>query len=211
MLQRICMFVFCVVSAGAGAATVVEQALPASWVNSPTAYCSPCSVMAGARMFASFDLDASAVLDGARLAAANNSLGSLGDFTVSVWSSPLDSGGPLFQTLVRKSDYTLFQGSGGYLDVGLPEWRLEPGHYWLSILGAGGDAFQWGGILNEGDDRRYSNGAPTLVSGSAEPRKYLLGFSLYGSEPVETPIGGTLPMLLAGLGLISVLRRRRGL
>ena len=218
MLQRICisLIVSLLFSTAGRAATIVEQTLPAAW---STVTCSPC-VFQGApvsfsasRAFASFDTATAAVLDGARLPVLNSSLGVLGDFTVSIWSSPFAAEGPLLQTLIREGDYARFIGSTGFIDIALPDWQLTAGSYWLSVFGVNGDGFQWGGIVDAGDDRRFINGIAALVPGGTAERNYLQGFSLQGSEvvapPVAAPIGNTLPLLLGGLGLLTVLRRQR--
>jgi hypothetical protein len=213
MLQRICigLTVFLFLSNPVRAATVAEQGLPAGW---STAYCSPCvfhnapATFTASRMFASFDLDAAAVLDGATLPALSNALGYLGDVSVTIWSTPFAAEGPLLQTVIPEGQYAPFAGSRGYIDLGLPDWSLAAGTYWLSVSGINGGAFQWGGVLDSGDDKRYVNGAPYLASGATAARNYLLGFSLRGSEPVATPIGGTLPLLGGGLMLMAILRRR---
>lgn len=160
-------------------------------------------------MFASFELGADAVLDGAGFAVLSNTFGALGDFSVSIWSSPFDAAGPLLQTVVRESDYARLQGSSGFIDVQLPDWNLAAGTYWLSAFGVNGDSFQWGALAGTGDDRRYENGVLTLIQGSTLPQNYFLGFSLRGQEPVATPIGGTLPLLASGLAVLALLSRRR--
>jgi len=218
MLQRICisLIVSLLFPMAGRAATIVEQALPPSWTF---ATCSPC-VFPGApvsfsasRAFASFDTATAAVLDGARLPVLNSSLGVLGDFTVSIWSSPYAAEGPLLQTLIREGDYARFIGSTGFIDIALPDWQLTAGSYWLSVFGVNGDGFQWGGIADAGDDRRFINGVAVLAPGATTQRNYLQGFSLRGNElvtaPVTAPIGNTLPLLLCGLGLLTVLRRQR--
>lgn len=214
MLQRMCtgLIAMLLLAPVARAATIVEQSLPEGW---SLATCSPCTfagapaVFSASRVFASFELDTAAVLDGAHLPVLNSALGWLGDFSVSVWSSPFAAEGPLLQGTFRKGDYALFGGSRGYLDIALPDWQLSAGTYWLSVFGVNGGAFQWGGIADSGDDRRFVNGVPVLAPGSSAPRNYLQGFSLEGREPVATPIGGTLPLLLGGLCLLGSLRRQR--
>jgi hypothetical protein len=217
MLQRICIFVLVLAAASASvarAATVYEQALPVDWLDKRFANCSPCSfkdvpaTLLGSRMFASFELGASTVLDGARFAAVNSPSGFLGDFSISIWESPFSVEGPIVQTLLGKGSYSLFSGSSGYLNVALPDWSLAPGHYWLSVFGENGAGFQWGGLETGGDDRRYTNGELFLKSDSTQPPSYLLGFSLYGTAPVATPIGGTLPLLLSALAGLFFVRRR---
>lgn len=218
MLQRICisLIVSLLFSTAGRAATIVEQALPPSWTFTT---CSPC-VFQGApvsfsasRAFASFDTATAAVLDGARLPVLNSSFGVLGDFTVSIWSSPFAAEGPLLQALIREGDYARFIGSTGFIDISLPDWQLTAGSYWLSVFGVNGDGFQWGGIADAGDDRRFINGVAVLAPGGTAERNYLQGFSLLGNErvtaPVTAPIGNTLPLLLCGLGLLTVLRRQR--
>ena len=214
MLQRICSGVLlCLLGAAPlGAASVFEQTLPSSWQTGPvaTGFCSPCqSSPSVARMFASFELGADAVLDGAGFAVLSNPFGVLGDFSVSVWSSPFDASGPLLQTVVRESDYARLQGSYGFIEVRLPDWNLAAGTYWLSAFGVNGDPFQWGGLFGTGDDRRYVDGALTLAPGGTFPQNYFLGVSLHGREPVATPVGGTLPLLASGLAVLALLSRRR--
>lgn len=214
MLQRICFgFLVCLLGAAPlNAATVFEQTLPSTWITAPvaSAFCSPCQASASVgRMFASFELGADTVLDGAGFAVLSNTFGALGDFSVSIWSSPFDASGPLLQTVVLESDYARLQGSRGFIDVRLPRWNLAAGSYWLSAFGVDGDSFQWGGLFGQGDDRRYVNGAVTLAPGSTLPANYFLGFSLRAQEPVATPVGGTLPLLAGGLALLALTRRRR--
>ena len=212
MLQRICISLVAslLLAQTPRAATLVEEVLPAGWL----ATCSPCTFsgapesFSASRVFASFDLGAAASLDGASFPVSNTSLGALGDFSVSIWSSPFAAEGPLLQTLIREGDYARFIGSKGFIDIALPNWQLSAGSYWLSVFGLNGDGFQWGGVAGEGDDRRYINGNPFLAQGSTAPQNYRQGFSLRGSEPVVTPIGGTLPLLLGGMGLLALLRRK---
>jgi hypothetical protein len=218
MLQRICisLIVLLLFSTAGRAATIVEQTLPAGW---SIGTCSPCVFrdapvsFSASRAFASFDTATAAVLDGARLPVLNSSAGVLGDFTVSIWSSPFAAEGPLLQTLIREGDYARFIGSTGFIDIALPDWQLTAGSYWLSVFGVNGDGFQWGGIVDAGDDRRFINGIAALAPGGTAERNYLQGFSLRGNEvvapPVAAPIGNTLPLLLGGLGLLTVLRRQR--
>ena len=211
MLQRICISLVAslLLAQTPRAATLVEEVLPAGWL----ATCSPCTFsgapesFAASRVFASFDLGAAAVLDGARFPVLNTSQGLLGDFSLSIWSSPFAAEGPLLQALIGSGDYARSFGAG-FIQIALPNWQLSAGSYWLSVLGVNGYGFQWGGVFGEGDDRRYINGNLFLAQGSTAPQNYRQGFSLRGSEPVVTPIGGTLPLLLGGMGLLALLRRK---
>ncbi len=214
MLERICIgLIVVLLAASVRAGTIVEQDLPTTWLTATmsSAFCSPClPSQPGSRMYASFDLGQDAVIDAARFPVFTNPFGLLGDFTVSLWANPLDPSGPLVQTLVREGEYARFIGSRGYIDIRLPEWNLAAGSYWLSVFGVNGDSFQWGGVFDAGDDRRFVNGVVTVGSPTAQPLNYLLGFSLQGRESVvTTPIGGTLPLLAGGLGLLALTRRRR--
>lgn len=212
MLRRICIGLVSslLLAQTPRAATLVEEVLPAGW----SATCSPCTFpgapesFSASRVFASFDLGAGAVLDGARFPVSNTLLGVLGDFSVSIWSSPFAAEGPLLQTSIGGNDYARFIGSTGFIEIALPNWQLAAGSYWLSVFGVNGAGFQWGGVFGEGDDRRYINGNLFLAPGGAGPQSYRQGFSLRGSEPVVTPIGGTLPLLLGGVGLLGLLRRK---
>ncbi len=163
-------------------------------------------------MFASFELDVAAVLDRARLPVLINPFGGVGDFSLSIWSSPFAAEGPELEALIRKNSYSLSVDSRNYIEFETPAWELKPGSYWLSVFGVNGDSFQWGAISGIGDDRRYLNG-DLFEADSGSPASYLLGFSLLGNElvtaPVTAPIGNTLPLLLCGLGLLTVLRRQR--
>jgi hypothetical protein len=213
MLQRICIFVVVLAALSASAAraaTVYEQAPPVDWLTATLSdsLCSPCKSLSqtGSRVFASFALDQAVTLGGARFAVVNNVFGPLGDFSVSIWASPFDQAGPLFQTVVRAADYTSFTGSKGFINISLPAWAVGSGSYWLSVLGVDGSFFQWGGTPNAGDDVRYVNGALTMLTGT-EPRHYNAFFALSG-QPVATPIGGTLPLLLSALAGLFFVRRR---
>ncbi len=214
MLKRICIFLLVLAAASGSAvraATVYEQAPPVDWLTatSVSAFCSPCasSSQTGSRVFASFALDQAVILDGARLAVVSNVFGPLGDFSVSIRTSPLDQAGPLFEAVVRAADYSgLGKDSRGIINVSLPAWTVGSGSYWLSVLGVDGSFFQWGGTPNAGDDVRYVNGALTMLTGT-EPRHYNVFFALSG-QPVATPIGGTLPLLLSALAGLFFVRRR---
>ena len=215
MLQRMCIFVLVLAAASGNAvraATVYEQAPPVDWLTATTvsSFCSPCTAASqvSSRVFASFALDQAVILDGARLAVVSNVFGPLGDFSVSIWTSPFDQAGPLFEAVVRAADYSgLGKDSRGIINVSLPAWAVGSGSYWLSVLGVDGSFFQWGGVADAGDDVRYINGALKLVTGSTEPVHYNAFFALSG-QPVATPIGGTLPLLLSALAGLFFVRRR---
>ena len=213
-MQRICIFVLVLAAASGNAvraATVYEQAPPVDWLTATTvsSFCSPCTAASqvSSRVFASFALDQAVILDGARLAVVSNVFGPLGDFSVSIWTSPFDQAGPLFEAVVRAADYSgLGKDSRGIINVSLPAWAVGSGSYWLSVLGVDGSFFQLGGVADAGDDVRYVNGALTMLTGT-EPRHYNAFFALSG-QPVATPIGGTLPLLLSALAGLFFVRRR---
>lgn len=210
----------------AHAATVYQQHLPVGWTTQtgPGAVCSPCQIgaLATQRVFASFSLDAPATLDGLQFAVLNNGLGSLGDFSVSIWRD-LDKkkDKPFREILFSSGDYDAAPIGRSFVDVSLPGWSLGKGSYYLSIFGAGEKgALQWGFDTQGGDDLVFRDDllfdADTYVGFSlfegAAPlaqQQAVRNVLSAGTEPgAPVPLPGTLGLLGLGLGALSMLRSR---
>ncbi|MFM7783755.1 MAG: hypothetical protein ACKPE6_03760 [Gammaproteobacteria bacterium] len=188
----------------------IEQSLTSGWSGG---FCSPCNgaVKLSTRYFASFSVQEGATFSGASFAVSQNALlGYVTSFSVSIWRSPID-GELLHEALFDPGDYVRNGLPAGtlsgrcFIDVLLPDWFLNPFDYWISLY-APGASISWGSDGRAGDDRGY-----TLKNGAWEEiaNDPYLGFSLRGKTgPSTVPIGGTLPLLLAGLAALAVTRRR---
>jgi hypothetical protein len=209
------------------AATVYEQALPADWLTgaAASALCSPCAYGDRTqRVYATFDLEGPAKLDGLEFAVINNVLGPLGDFSVSIWRQ-LDTrkDKPFREIVFGVGSYTPAPTGRSFVDIALPGWTLAKGSYWLSIVGLGQDGgLQWGfDPAVVGDDFLFRN--DMLVP----PPDYHVGFRLYqndrtaharvdvglspmafSAEPAAVPVPGTLGLLGTGLAALALFRRR---
>jgi len=197
----------CLLPLGTQAAVVYQQALG----SGSTGACSPCGTAGNlnARAFASFTLAQDTLLTGAAFAVLDHTHAGADDLHVSIWSAPF--GGQLYGLGFAESQY-LKNGSDSqhYAEMGLPNWSLAAGTYWLSLFGINGNLMSWLRNTSGGNDRHYNvNG--TLISGQNN-----LGFTLYGdaiaagTPTVETPLPGTLGLLGLGLAGLALARRKPG-
>lgn len=188
----------------------IDQSLTTGWSD---AFCSPCNgaVKLSGRYFASFSVQEGATFSEASFAVSQNALlGYVTSFSVSIWRAPID-GERLHEALFAPGGYVrdgLPAGTAagrGFIDVVLPDWFLNPGDYWISLY-APGASISWGSDGRVGDDGGYTlqNGVWKKIANAS-----YLGFSLRGqTSPSTVPIGGTLPLLLAGLAALAFTRRR---
>mgnify|MGYP003383363079 CR=1 FL=1 len=191
----------CLFGGTARAAALYEQPLD-SWNGG---WCSPCDTgNLNFRMFASFTLGQSSTLQGGTFAVLDHTLGGSNDLNVSIWDAP--RGNQLFSRDFSASDYLqLGSESTHYAVMALPEWKLDAGAYWISLTGINGNFMSWGSDKRRGDDSYFR------PNGELAGNQYYVGFSLDGKAkpPTAVPVPGTLGLLLAGLGALGLIGRRR--
>lgn len=191
----------CLFAGAARAAPLYEQPLD-SWSGG---WCSPCDTdRLNFRMFASFSLKSTSTLQGGTFAVLDHTLIGSNDLNVSIWDAP--QGNQLFSRNFSGGDYLqLGSESIHYAVIDLPEWTLAAGSYWISLTGINGNFLSWGSDKRRGDDSYFR------PNGELAGNQYYVGFSLDGNArpPTTVPVPGTLGLLLAGLGALGLIGRRR--
>jgi hypothetical protein len=152
-------------------------------------WCSSCLIPREYRQYASFTLPYDSVVQSGRFAVFDFTP-SPNNLSFTIWDEPF--GNLLHSLEIPKGAYDVDPPSSEkyWATVNFPDWQLDAGSYWISMLSIDGD-IGWGTDYRRGDDRQYE------LDGSLNQPINYVGFSLSG---LVVPEPSTLAMLtLAGL------------
>jgi hypothetical protein len=155
-------------------------------------WCSSCQT-APYRQYASFTLSYDSIIQSGRFAVFDLTPSPI-DLSFTIWDEPF--GNLLHSVDIPKGAYDVNPPSSErfWVTVAFPDWQLDAGSYWISMLGIDGD-LGWGTDYRRGDDRQYE------LSGKLNQPINYVGFSLSGTIVPE-------PSTAVLLVLFSVSARR---